>query len=87
MVGATMSGPAGSYRGRSATAPPRGSSAEPRRRRGSKTGEGRNKTETTKTPKWISMASYNIRDGRNGGLQSAARALDSANVDIAVLQG
>ena len=32
------------------------------------------------------MASYNIRDGRNGGLQSAARALDKAKVDIAVLQ-
>ena len=32
------------------------------------------------------MASYNIRDGCNGGLQSAARALDRAMVNIAVLQ-
>ena len=77
-----MSGPAGSHRGRSATAPSRGPPAEPRRRRGSRTRERRRK----RRGKWISIASYNIRDGRNGGLQSAARALGRTMVDIAVLQ-
>ena len=81
-----MSGPAGSYRGRSATAPPRGPSAEPRWRRGRETGEGRNRTKEKKRAKWISMASYNIRDGRNGGLQLAARALDRSMGDITVVQ-
>ena len=32
------------------------------------------------------MASYNIQDGQNVGLQLAARALDKVKVDIAVLQ-
>jgi len=34
----------------------------------------------------ISVATWNIRSGRNGGLEAAGRALRSANVDIAVLQ-
>jgi len=35
----------------------------------------------------ISIATWNIRDGRNGGLYSAARALDEfSNIDIAVVQ-
>ena len=81
-----MSGPAGSHRGQLPTAPPRGPSAEPRRRRGRETGEGRNRTKEKKRAKWISMASYNIRDGRNGGLQLAARALDRSMGDITVVQ-
>ena len=32
------------------------------------------------------MATYNIRDGRQGGLYSAARALRKSKVDVAVLQ-
>ena len=34
----------------------------------------------------IAVATYNIRDGRNGGLLSVARALDHANVNVAVVQ-
>ena len=34
----------------------------------------------------VRMASYNIRDGRQGGLYSAARALRKSKVDVAVLQ-
>ena len=30
----------------------------------------------------VSMATWNIRDGRNGGLESAARSFDSLGVDI-----
>ena len=32
------------------------------------------------------LATYNIREGRNEGLYSAARALEQANVDIAFVQ-
>ena len=32
------------------------------------------------------MATYNIRDGRQGGLYSAVRALRKSKVDVAVLQ-
>ena len=34
----------------------------------------------------VAVTSYNIRDGRNEGLLSAARALDHANVDVAVVR-
>ena len=34
----------------------------------------------------FALASWNIRNGRNGGLESAARALDSLGADIAFLQ-
>ena len=34
----------------------------------------------------FTVATWNIRSGRNGGLESAARALESLGVDIAVLQ-
>jgi len=34
----------------------------------------------------FSVATWNIRNGRNGGIESACRALGSLNVDIAVLQ-
>ena len=34
----------------------------------------------------ISIANWNIRDGRGGGLESATRALRSMNVNIAVVQ-
>ena len=34
----------------------------------------------------LSVATWNIRSGRNGGLESACRALDSLGVDVAVLQ-
>ena len=73
MVGAEMSGPAGSHHGQSATDPPC---------RDHKTGEGRSKEKG----KGISMASYNIRDGQNGGLNSEACTLGRLMVDIAVLQ-
>ena len=73
MVGADrISAPAGSDRGRSALAPA-GASAEPRRQRGcEKIREGT-----------VTVATYNIRDGRAGGLYSAARALGGMGVDIA----
>ena len=35
---------------------------------------------------YFSVATYNIRDGRQEGLYSAARVLAEANVDIAVVQ-
>ena len=38
------------------------------------------------TTKTISMATWNIRDGRNGGLESAARSFDSLGVDIGLVQ-
>ena len=47
-------------------------------------GEKRGKVERKGSE--IAIACYNIRDGRNGGLLSAARALDHANVDVAFLQ-
>ena len=34
----------------------------------------------------ISICTWNIRSGRNGGLESACRALDLSNVAVAVLQ-
>ena len=34
----------------------------------------------------IKVASYNIRDGRRGGLQSAVRALQNGRVDVVVVQ-
>ena len=34
----------------------------------------------------VAIATHNIRDGRNGGLLSVARAFDHANVDVAVVQ-
>ena len=34
----------------------------------------------------ISVASYNVRDGRRGGLYSAVRALRRGRVDVAILQ-
>ena len=34
----------------------------------------------------ISVATFNALDGRGGGLESAARALNLADVDIAVVQ-
>ena len=43
--------------------------------------------EKEKGTETISIATWNIRDGRNGGLYSAARALDEfSNIDIAVVQ-
>jgi exonuclease III len=33
----------------------------------------------------FSVATWNIRSGRNGGLESALRALEQANVDLAFL--
>lgn len=35
---------------------------------------------------FFNLATYNIRDGRQEGLYSAARALSAANVDVAVVQ-
>ena len=34
----------------------------------------------------FALATYNILDGRQEGLYSAARALEKANVDVAVVQ-
>ena len=34
----------------------------------------------------ITLASYNIRDGRRGGVNSAARALRKGRIDVAVVQ-
>ena len=34
----------------------------------------------------ISICTWNIQSGRNGGLESACRALDLSNVAVAVLQ-
>ena len=34
----------------------------------------------------IRLCTYNIRDGRNGGLESTLPAMDEANVDVGVLQ-
>ena len=34
----------------------------------------------------VTVATYNIRDGRDGGLLLMARALGHANVDVAVAQ-
>ena len=34
----------------------------------------------------ISVASYNIRDGRRGGLHSAVRSLKRGLIDVAILQ-
>ena len=36
--------------------------------------------------KAIRLVSYNIRNGRNGGLEAALRAVAQANVDLGVLQ-
>ena len=36
--------------------------------------------------KAIRLVSYNIRNGRNGGLEAALRAMAQANVDLGVLQ-
>ena len=47
-------------------------------------GEVRQRRRTGGTT--VRMASYNIRDGRQGGLYSAARALRKSKVDVAVLQ-
>ena len=33
----------------------------------------------------VAVATYNIRDGRGGGILSTARALDHANVDVTVI--
>ena len=38
------------------------------------------------TPGHCTIATWNIRDGRNARIQAAARALHASNVDIAVLQ-
>ena len=51
--------------------------------KGEKGGKGK-KAQRKKSE--VAVACYNIRDGRNLGLLSAARALDHANVDVAVLQ-
>ncbi len=34
----------------------------------------------------IAVASYNIRNGRNGGLESALRAMEAMGVDIGIFQ-
>ncbi len=34
----------------------------------------------------ITIATWNILSGRNGGLEAEGRALNAANVDIAILQ-
>ena len=68
MVGETMSGPVDSHSGQSATTPPRGPSTEPCWQHGSGAGEGRKKKEGDGKLRWISIALYNIRDGRTGGL-------------------
>ena len=34
----------------------------------------------------LSVATYNVRSGRNGGLESACRTMSHMGVDIAVLQ-
>ena len=49
-------------------------------------GKGEKKGKAERKGSEIALASYNIRDGRNAGLLSAARALDHANVDVAFLQ-
>ena len=49
-------------------------------------GKGERRGKLQKNEGNIAIASYNIRDGRNGGLLSVARALDHANVDVAVVQ-
>ena len=36
--------------------------------------------------KTIRLATYNIRNGRNGGLEAALRAMAQANVDLGVFQ-
>ena len=66
------------------------SSGPPQQRRGSGTNNRGRREKGTETPQYsttdISIAIYNILDGRNGGLESAARALDRGGVHIAVLQ-
>ena len=49
-------------------------------------GRGEKKGKAERKGSEIALACYNIRDGRNTGLLSAARALDHANVDVAFLQ-
>ena len=34
----------------------------------------------------IKFCTYNIRNGRNGGLEAALRGMDQANMDLGVLQ-
>ena len=43
-------------------------------------------SDGSRTKPTFSVATWNIRSGRNGGLESACRALESLNVDIAFLQ-
>ena len=34
----------------------------------------------------IKFATYNIRNGRNGGLEAALRVMEQANLDMGILQ-
>ena len=34
----------------------------------------------------IKFGTYNIRNGRNGGLEAALRGMDQANLDMGILQ-
>ena len=49
-------------------------------------GKGERRGKLQKNEGNIAIASYNIRDGRNGGLLLVARALDHANVHDDVVQ-
>ena len=44
------------------------------------------RTGTEDAAKTIRLATYNIRNGRNGGLEAALRAMAQANVDLGVFQ-
>ena len=51
-----------------------------------KDGWGGRKEEQRQKPVKFSIASYNIRDGRNGGLVLVVWVLDHTNISIAVVQ-
>ena len=38
------------------------------------------------TQNLIRFVSYNIRNGRNGGLESVLRVMDKSNLDLGILQ-
>ena len=49
-------------------------------------GRGERSDGGDKNQKLIRLGSYNIRNGRNGGMDSALRGTDQANMDLGALQ-
>ena len=48
--------------------------------------DGSNRSGEEEERNTIKLGTYNIRDGRNGGLESALRAMAKGNVDLGVFQ-